>query len=48
LGSLSVLETQLIIAQEIRYLTAEELDPLLISIDNIRKMLRALSQSLKH
>ena len=48
LGSLSELETQLIIAQEIRYLTAEELDPLLISIDTIRKMLRALSNSLRH
>ncbi len=48
LGSLSELETQLIIAQEIRYLTAEELDPLLISIDTIRKMLRALSNSLHH
>ena len=46
LGSLSELETQLIIAQEIRYLTLEELDPLLISIDTIRKMLRALSNSL--
>jgi len=46
LGSLAELETQLIIAQEIRYLTAEELDPLLISIDTIRKMLRALSNSL--
>jgi len=48
LGSLSELETQLIIAQEIRHLTAEELDPLLISIDTIRKMLRALSNSLRH
>ncbi len=47
LGSLSELETQLIIAQEIGYLSAEEeLNPLLISIDTIRKMLRALSNSL--
>ncbi len=47
LGSLSELETQLIIAREIGYLSAEEeLNPLLISIDTIRKMLRALSNSL--
>jgi four helix bundle protein len=47
LGSAAELETQLIIAKEINYLTADELNPLLSTLDIIRKMLRALSNSLK-
>jgi len=47
LGSLAELETQLIIAKEIGYLTSAETDRLSISLDTIRKMIKALSQSLK-
>jgi four helix bundle protein len=47
LGSLAELETQLIIANKISYINLEELDPLLSSIDIIRKMLKALSSSLQ-
>jgi four helix bundle protein len=47
LGSLSEAETQLIIANEIDYLNISELNPLLDSIDIIRKMIRSLSVSLK-
>ena len=46
LGSLAELETQLIIAKEINYLGKETLNPLLLSLDHIRKMRRALSNSL--
>jgi four helix bundle protein len=46
LGSLAELETQLIIAKEINYLGKEELNPLLLTLDHIRKMVRALSNSL--
>jgi four helix bundle protein len=46
LGSLAELETQLIIAKEINYLGKEELNPLLLALDHIRKMVRALSNSL--
>lgn len=47
LGSLAELETQLIIAMEIGYLTDTVLPELLMTIDRIRKMLRALAKSLK-
>ena len=47
LGSLGELETQLIIAKEIDYLTIEELNPLLGSLDRIRKMIKSLSNSIK-
>ena len=43
LGSLAELETQLIIAQEIDYLTLEELQPLLHTLDRIRKMMKSLA-----
>ncbi len=46
LGSLGELETQLIIAREIGYLTTEELQPFLDDIDTIRKMLRSLSEKI--
>lgn len=46
-GSLAELETQSIIAKEINYLTNEELDPLLITLDDIRKMIRSLALTLK-
>ena len=47
LGSLAELETQLIIAKEIGYLTSAETDSLSVSLDTIRKMIKALSHSLK-
>ena len=47
LGSLGELETQLIIAKEIDYLTIEELNPLLATLDRIRKMIRGLSKGIK-
>ena len=47
LGSLAELETQLIIAKEIEYLTGENLIPLLTDLDVIRKMIKALASSLK-
>jgi len=47
LGSLAELETQLIISQKIGYINTEELSPLQTSVDVIRKMLKALSNSLK-
>jgi four helix bundle protein len=47
LGSLAELETQLIISKEIDCLTEEKLIHLLSDLDVIRKMLRALSGSLK-
>jgi four helix bundle protein len=47
LGSLAEAETQLIIAKEIDYLTNEELNNLLLKIDHIRKMAKALLNSLK-
>ncbi|MGB8993085.1 MAG: four helix bundle protein [Desulfobaccales bacterium] len=46
-GSLAEIETQLIIANEINYLVGEELSPLLIDLDVIRKMIKALSNSLR-
>ncbi len=47
LGPLSELETQLIIAKEIGYLASAEMDKFLVRVDTIRKMLKALSHSLK-
>jgi four helix bundle protein len=47
LGSLGELETQLIIAREIDYLTEEQLTPLLERLDIIRKMLKSLANTLK-
>ena len=47
LGSLGELETQLIIAQEIDYLTEKELTPLLERLDIIRKMLKSLANTSK-
>jgi four helix bundle protein len=46
LGSLAELETQLIIAKEINYLEVKELRPLLMTLDEIRKMVRGLIDSL--
>jgi four helix bundle protein len=46
LGSMAELETQLIIATEIGYVSSAELDPLLGRIDTIRKMTKSLSKSL--
>ncbi|MDD3582250.1 MAG: four helix bundle protein [Desulfobacca sp.] len=47
LGSIAEIETQLIIAQEIGYLSNEKLDFLIISLDTIRKMLKSLANALK-
>jgi four helix bundle protein len=47
LGSISELETHLIICQKIEYLSQDELDPLLIKLDDFRKMLKSLSNRLK-
>jgi four helix bundle protein len=46
LGSMAELETQLIIAGEISYLTANDLDPLMFRIDTIRKMTKSLAKNL--
>jgi four helix bundle protein len=46
-GSLAELETQLIIAQEIEYITNDELKPLLVCLDDIRKMVKSLAMTLK-
>ncbi len=47
LGSLAEIETQLIIAKEIGYLSETILPDLLKTTDRIRKMVRSLSNSLK-
>jgi four helix bundle protein len=47
LGSTAELETQLVIAQEIGYLTSEDTSPLFLSLDRIRKMIRSLSSKLQ-
>jgi len=44
LGSLAELETQLILSKEINLLTTEELNPLLFTLDRIRKMVKSLSR----
>ena len=46
LGSLAEIETQLIITREINLLGNEETEPLLVTIDRIRKMIKALSKSI--
>ncbi|RJR42819.1 MAG: four helix bundle protein [Deltaproteobacteria bacterium] len=47
LGSVSELETHLIISNKIEYLSQDELDPLLVNLDDFRKMLKSLSNSLQ-
>ena len=47
LGSVAEIETQLIIAQEIGYLSNEKFDFLIISLDTIRKMIKSLAKALK-
>jgi four helix bundle protein len=47
LGSVAELETQLIIAGEIDYLTRNEVDPLLNILDRIRKMIKGLAKGIK-
>ena len=47
LGSLAELETQLIISYEIGYLNQEDSIKLSGTLDNIRKMVKALANSLK-
>jgi four helix bundle protein len=46
LGSLAELETQLIIAKEIEYLTQNGLETLLSPLDRIRKMIKGLSKGI--
>lgn len=46
LGSIGELETQLIISGKIEYLSQNELSPLLTRLDDFRKMLKSLSNSL--
>jgi four helix bundle protein len=43
LGSVAEIETQIIIAREINFLSNEETEPLLATIDRIRKMIKGLS-----
>ena len=47
LGSLAELETQLILAQRLNYLTEEEIKPVLQNSDEIGKMLKGLQKSLQ-
>ena len=47
LGSAAETETQLIIAKEINFLRNDELEPLLVTVDRIRKMLKGLSKSIR-
>ncbi|MFZ5523886.1 MAG: four helix bundle protein [Pseudomonadota bacterium] len=46
LGSLAELETQLILAQHLKYLTEEAISPVLQNADEIGKMLKGLQKSL--
>ena len=46
LGSLAELETQLILAQHLNYLTEEAINPALQNSDEIGKMLKGLQKSL--
>jgi four helix bundle protein len=46
LGSLAELETQLILAQRLNYLSEEEISPALQNADEIGKMLKGLQKSL--
>ncbi|MBI4644837.1 MAG: four helix bundle protein [Deltaproteobacteria bacterium] len=43
IGSVAELETQLIISQAIEYISQEELNPLLNTLDRIRKMIKSLA-----
>lgn len=47
LGSIAEVETQLIISKEIGYFAPKELDRYLSRLDDLRKMLKSLSLSLK-
>jgi four helix bundle protein len=47
LGSLAELETQLVIALQLKYVDNAALDPVLDKCDELGKMLRALQKSLK-
>ena len=42
-GSVAELETQLIIAQGVKYMSQEELGPLLNTLDRIKKMIKSLA-----
>ncbi len=46
LGSLAELETQLIIARKIEYLTQEDLNPFLATLDRTRKMIKGLAKGI--
>ena len=46
LGSVAEIETQLIIAKEIDYLTEAEVEPFMAIIDRLRKMTRGLIKSI--
>jgi four helix bundle protein len=46
LGSVAEIETQLIIAKEIHYLTEAEVEPFMAIIDRLRKMTRGLIKSI--
>jgi len=46
LGSVAEIETQLIIAKEINYLTEAEVEPFMAIIDRLRKMTRGLIKSI--
>jgi len=46
LGSIAELETQLIIAKEIKYLTQEDLNPFLATLDRTGKMIKGLSKGI--
>ena len=46
LGSVAEIETQLIIAKQIHYLTEAEVEPFMASIDRLRKMTRGLIKSI--
>jgi four helix bundle protein len=47
LGSVAETETQLLIAKEINFLRSYELEPLLVTVDRIRKMIKGLSKSIR-
>jgi len=46
IGSIGELETELIIAKEIDYITSQELESLSAALDRIKKMIRSLSRQL--
>jgi len=45
-GSLAELETQIMLAQRLNYLTAEKVDPALEKAEEIGKMLKGLQKSI--